>query len=258
MNEPTIKMAAGILAGFGLLTPSHLGVATAAYQECCGIRPTTGTLGPRTTAALKAEQAFQERRQIWTVPPTAEAFYSGMIGHLVNLEGTAGIPYWPGGASGVTLDPGFDLGQQADDALRRFYFDVLTSAQRNLLSDAIGKKGDAAHQWLLAHEAELARLETRIAPDKLPLLSARVIGEYWRLLRLAKPSVDPLPGFVQMGLLSLFYNTGYRHLNELEPLWVARNWSELALKIEGFGPASLTPRRVFEAELVRRTRGGAL
>lgn len=239
---------AGTLAGLGFLTGPDLVAPIRAYQECCGIKPAQGVLGPITRRSLQTEVEFKRAA-------SARVWYHGAVGHILQAEGLVGRPYWPGLNSGVTLDPGFDLGQNDRETFRRLYQDMLTPSAITALENAIGLRGADAQAWLDANETELTKLRCHTTAGDLPILSARVIGEYWLRLVQELPLVKTLPPGPQMGVLSLYYNRGLRPFTvPLIDALRAGRWAEAASFVAAMNPhhAGLSARRKFEAALIRR------
>ena len=106
------------------------------FQNNNGIPPTgiadnsTGRqLEPHLAATVgKSEQATQKLL----------ASFHGDLDWVHMHEGHCGRPYWPGGASGVTLDPGVDLGHVPEDRIESLYEGILTRPQVRLLARVCG------------------------------------------------------------------------------------------------------------------------
>lgn len=225
------------------------------YQRICGIIPSRGTIGPRTLTSLALEEAFAAAQ-------SHNALYQGFVGHILALEGRSGEPYRPGGNSGVTLDPGFDLGHNTVQDFDLHYAQHLQPAALALLTQAVGLKGEAAEQWLTANEAALSRIQSesnRMIPphDALAAIGASVIYDYWQRLIRRWTRMSTYPPAVQMGVLSLFYNKGagvfIRTPDLLENLQESA-WeiaASIVQKLDLDSPG-LNNRRRFEAGLIRR------
>jgi len=112
-------------------------------------------------------------------------------------------PTWPGGASGVTVGIGYDLGyytaKQVNDAFSRY----VTPAMLQLMQSVRGLKGVAAKN----------ALSTVSAVDIPYTTAAQVFHEstlpqFAAMVRRIYPSVEKLPPDAQGALLSLVYNRG--------------------------------------------------
>ena len=119
--------------------------------------------------------------------------------------------YWPGGESGVTLDPGFDLGYQTEGLLRAHYDQTLTERELAACASVIGLRGQTAQDALHSDTDEGRVLRgIEIPKDQQQVLFALVAASYWeaiceRFFVLRNPCT---PGAVQTALLSLAYNRG--------------------------------------------------
>ena len=122
-------------------------------------------------------------------------------------EGHVGKPYWPGGDSGITLDPGMDLGHAEPWLIEAAFEERLPRHQLNAVRGAMGVKGAEA-ETLLRRSGTLRGIEVSrsTAAGVFPYL----LRPYWRSLRLRFSSLaDPdVPPEAQTALLSLAYNRG--------------------------------------------------
>lgn len=124
---------------------------------------------------------------------------------IVAEEGLAGRPYWPGGASGVTLDIGYDLGYHLAPQIIADWKPYFTPPQLDKLVACAGVRGEAASQ-----QAQLLKLQGLwVKPEW-----ARAVFEkssmplYQHLTERSFPGVVALPWQVQWALFSLVYNRG--------------------------------------------------
>jgi hypothetical protein len=119
--------------------------------------------------------------------------------------------YWPGGQSGVTLDPGFDLGYQTEGRLRSYYDPTLTERKLAACASVIGLRGKAA-QGALHSETDEGRVlrGIEIPTDRQQVLFALVAASYWEDVCARFPVLrgECTPPPVQTALLSLAYNRG--------------------------------------------------
>lgn len=216
-----------------------------------------GWAGAGTVAALEAELGWPLlRRGDGAAEPPGLAGFRGSLARVHAWEGHRGHPYWPGGSSGVTLDPGFDLGHQSAEELRRRYA-FLGGAALAILATVVGFRGAAARRALAADD-RLRRISisTEQAVEVMPEIAAR----YWRAIvrrfpRLADPTTPP---GVQTAMLSIAYNRGADNA-ELAPLGrplAAGAWGEVADLVgvmqQDHQLAGVRRRRREEAAVIRQ------
>jgi len=123
------------------------------------------------------------------------------------LEGHAGYPYWPGGQSGVTLDPGVDLGYADESLVVSCYDDVFPPEAMKALLRCKGVTGKKARRRV----EESTRLQQMLlsesqAEDIFP----KVARPYWIAAKRRWPELMKsfVPGAVHTVVLSLCYNRG--------------------------------------------------
>lgn len=167
--------------------------------------------------------------------------FRGDYNWIHRWEGHNGIPYHPGehlsdpGASGITFDPGADLGHINRDLFEKQYFPLLTEAQRQVVRGAYGLKGRAAVEYLKKNRKvfRTMRITKDQASDRFPLVAA----PYWDGVVKRFPNVqeEQTPAAVHTAMLSLCYNRGVwnRGLDELIPLCRVRNWRDVGRVISG-------------------------
>jgi GH24 family phage-related lysozyme (muramidase) len=184
--------------------------------------------------------------------------FRGDLARVHGWESHAGKPYWPTGDSGVTLDPGFDLGHQTEATLRRHYLEtnILTEAEVRALVPVLGIRGGAAKAAAKRPSVARIRISRAAATKAMPAIAA----PYWRDVAKRFPALldTDTPSAVHTVFLSLGYNRGPNN-RELGPLAVqlaAKNWSALADAIGGMQQRHKTPgipvRRREEADLIRQ------
>lgn len=221
-----------------------------AFQRSQGLRDDEWA-GPKTFAALAALVGPQK------APSTLglETF-RGDLEWVHRQEGHNGKPYWPGGASGITLDPGFDLGYQNEAELRRLYEDLLNEVQVTALIGVLGLTGTQAKGALSRFALDTIRISREDAARIFPELAAR----YWQdiVKRFPVLTEASTPPSVQTAALSLSYNRGAKN-KELAPLAApleARDWRRVADLISEMQQthrlAGIRRRRREEAELIRK------
>ena len=237
-----------------------------------------GQLGTNTEKLIKTFQAAKQleangivNKATWTplsshLQSTVEANqikvreflrnFDGDLGWVHEREGHKGFAYWPGGNSGVTLDPGVDLGQIHWNAIRPFYEKILNEEQQIAIQSVIGISGDAAKRALDTNPVLHAiRISQTDAERIMPLASQ----SYWvnivnRFSSLAAANVLPS---VQTALLSLSYNRGSHNqdLEQLQGPLNAADWGEVANRIAAMQQdhklEGIRVRRRMEADLIR-------
>ena len=102
-------------------------------------RATWRALGPHHSAAVGRGQ---------TEMATVLTGFRGDLDWIHQQEGHLGRPYWPKGQSGVTLDPGVDLGHAAPEVVDSLYGPMLTQAQMRALRQVYGLKREHARDAL--------------------------------------------------------------------------------------------------------------
>jgi len=255
---------------FALIDSGHLKVVSEISETA------DGRFGPGTEKAVKAFQRAGDLepqgvvdRASWSrLEPhlqsavgmregrTAE-WLTGFRGDLEWIhakEAHKGKPYWPGGESGVTLDPGVDLGHAAPELIERLYKPLLTGAQMEALRQVFGMQGKAAREALKASSVLAGiRFSKPQAAEIMPLAAQ----SYWQEIRnrfkiLGRKAAPPS---VQTALLSLAYNRGARnhHLEPLGTLLESQQWADAAFRI-----AAMQQNHPLEGIRIRRREEGAL
>ena len=109
-------------------------------------------------------------------------------------------PIWPGGASGVTIGIGYDLGHQLASTIRLDWDD---HPQAGLLPPAAGVTRDPAKRLA----AEMATITTPF-PLAKQVFSEATVSRYWQSTARAYPGVEELTQGAKDALFSLTYNRG--------------------------------------------------
>ncbi|CAH2606127.1 conserved protein of unknown function (plasmid) [Rhodovastum atsumiense] len=154
---------------------------------------------PPTTAADPAQPpggpAPSERaiQAIIGFEVTSPAYYQAHYQH----------PKWPGGASGVTVGIGYDLGTVFPAQFRADWSDVLPTATVDLLAKVVGKSGAAAQAALPSVAAAVVPLDAAMA-----VFRKRTVPEFTRQTLAAFPGCGALPADCFGVLVSLVYNRG--------------------------------------------------
>jgi peptidoglycan hydrolase-like protein with peptidoglycan-binding domain len=209
-------------------------------------KPTWNALAPDLKIALGPQMSTIEQQL---------SQFHGDLDWVHRQEGHAGHPYWPGGASGVTLDPGVDLGQ-AEASVIGLYEPLTTAEQFAAMQTVIGVRRQAAKDAL---DANPVLQSVRIGADQAEGLMAFTAKPYWsgiggRFSALRQPTTI---GSVQTALLSLAYNRGAPNpaLAPLEAPLAAGRWPDVADLIDQMQqeqPTSgIATRRREEAFIIR-------
>jgi hypothetical protein len=112
-------------------------------------------------------------------------------------------PTWPGGASGVTVGIGYDLGYYTSKQVADSFGRYVSATMLQLMQSVRGLKGAAAKSALpgvLAVDIPYTTASQVFHESTLPQFGAQVRKIY--------PGVEKLPPDAQGGLLSLVYNRG--------------------------------------------------
>lgn len=115
-------------AGHDLQVDGRLGSLTLeaarSFQETSGL-PVSGEIDHRTWTGLNEHlAATQKNTEAQAVFLPA---FRGDLEWVQDQEGFSGTPYWPGGVSGVTLDPGVDLGHFGSwETVEQLYREAVT------------------------------------------------------------------------------------------------------------------------------------
>lgn len=171
-------------------------------------------------------------------------------------------PTWPGGASGVTIGLGFDLGYETRAELDREW-PSLSVAVRDALSPALGIKGTAAREALRSIHGVVIPWDAALTSFKdftLPRYAAMTIKAF--------PGSDALPDACFGALVSLVYNRGTRmashnrdderrEMRDIRALILARDFDDVPEQFRSMkrlwpdstGVGGLRARREKEAEL---------
>ena len=170
-------------------------------------------------------------------------------------------PTWPGGASGVTIGIGFDVGHassgQVEEAWRGRLADAFVEDLRGVVG-VIGLPARDAAEKLAEYQLTVPwdTAKAVFYESTIPTYAARTLKAY--------PGVDRLPPDAQGAVLSLVYNRGTkksgstrREMKDLEAAIAAGDLAAIAQLIrdmkrlwEGRGLDGLLKRRDAEADLV--------
>ncbi len=245
-------------AGSPVKTDGIFGCATrqavATFQQKHGLEA-TGAVDEATWQALEHAVPSVEEDPLDSTQPMP-----GFRGDLAWLHGRrthAGGPYWPGGAVGVHLDPGVDLGSASPEIVTAAYRGHLDNDAWRAVEGALGKRGEIA-QECLRHDPVLRQIN--IDRPTAAGLFAHVADPIWRALVRHFPSLgrDDAPPEIQTAMLSLAFDYGPTHhtLEALRQQLAKRDWSALADLVNAMEKHHrldrMHRRRRQEAALIRR------
>ncbi len=180
---------------------------------------------------------------------SSETYYNRRLRH----------PVWPGGASGITIGIGYDLGYNSPAQIRREWQGRIADRELEALQAVARKRGDEAR----------ALLDT-VGWVDVPLEAARkvfftsTLPKYALMTREAYPGVEKLPADAQAMLLSLVYNRGTRmsgssrrEMKEIQDLVPRADLAAIALQVRAMkrlwdkqALAGLHTRRDKEAAMI--------
>lgn len=243
--------------GFEMEVDGRFGAGTQSalrqFQRQAGV-PITGVADRATWSRLEpALLRAQEHRQphLGTQLPT----FRGDLDWVHDQEGHRGRPYWPGGVSGVTLDPGLDLGHAHPALIARLYEPLMSSVQYAAVTRVCGVKGKVAARALRSDPLLRSIRMTRESAESLLPFAA---GDYWdKVCRRFPADRASTPAAVQTVLLSLAYNrgAGNRALAVLATPLEEERWAVVAELVGAMQQRHALPgiprRRRAEASLIR-------
>ena len=246
-----------VASGFEVDVDGRFGQGTARalreFQTQAGIDPTGITdratweqLEPAITAGLDKRQA-----DIANQLPE----FRGDLHWVHDQEGHKGQPYWPGGASGVTLDPGVDLGHANPDMVNKVYRRLISDAQYAAVERVLGVRGDEAAGALQADELLQS---IRLTHDQAETVFPFTAHDYWKNVcarfRVDRESAIPA---IQTVLLSLGFNRGAGNpqLAVLIEFLETERWADVADRVgqmqQSHALSGIRKRRRAEANLIR-------
>lgn len=250
--------------GYTMPADGFFGVTTAEavkQLQRAGGCPATGEVNTDTWRLIEARLMDAKPRDVPDNKPQPQeiteplASFRGDIAWIHAREGHAGKAYWPGGASGVTLDPGFDLGQQERETLDSQYAELLPRQQLQACYLCIGIKGRPAKNHLNSSAPLLA---IRISRTEALAIFPTVVQPYWVAICKRFPMLEQqrTPVNVQTALLSLAFNRGAfnRDLAVLAAPVEQGQWSTCATLIgqmqQNHQLDGIRRRRRMEAQLI--------
>ena len=166
-------------------------------------------------------------------PPSSLPNFRGSLAWIHdNWESHKGYPYWPDGDSGVTLDPGLDLGHAEPQLIFDTYRWLFTDPQAEAVRSVLGIKGKAAKVALdESPELQSIRISRSIATAAL----AQIARPDWLRICQRFPVLleDGVPEEVHTAMLSIAYNRGRNNpaLKVLAQPLAARDWRAVGTTI---------------------------
>jgi len=255
-DEVKVLQKALVKAGYKVDTDGFFGEGTEKvvkqFQRDNGL-VADGIVGSGTWSKLSIDDSSASESHI---PEGVLIGFRGDLAFIHAREGHRGYPYWPGGASGVTLDPGFDLGHVEPGTFEKYYKDILSDKEMIELKKALGVKGDKAKRLLVENpEWKSIKISRSEAAKIFPVAA----DKYWKGISKRYPALvnKDTPRSVQTAFLSLAYNRGIynKGINVLAAPLTNKRWADLAdelaamqqdHKLEG-----IRVRRRMEADLIK-------
>jgi len=166
---------------------------------------------------------------------------------------------WPGGASGVTIGIGADLGYLSKEEFDNYFAKYFTSAENVKLRSVIGLKGQSA-------KAALPKVKgiQLTWDDAKEIFVNWTLPKFWKLTKGIWPGVEELCENAQIALTSIVFNRGSStkgssrtEMVNMKPLVLKKNYKGIAKEIRsmkrlwyGKGLDGLLKRRDIEAKMV--------
>lgn len=171
-------------------------------------------------------------------------------------------PIWPGGASGITIGIGYDLGYNRAAQVQRDWLGKVSDADLEKLKKVVGLKADKAKKQL--HRVKAVEVAFEKATE---VFSDSTLPRYAAATRKAFPGVEKLHADAQAALLSLVYNRGTamsgsrrKEMAAIKPLVLQQDYDGIAQEMlsmkrlwQGKGLDGLLKRRDDEAALVSQS-----
>lgn len=233
-------------------------------QKAMGLsgRDADGVLGPQTLTKL---EDFLSSRLV-TLPAGAYLIISNAtLSKIIEFEISSTAQYnnkyknpvWPGGASGITIGIGYDLGYVTAAEFKNVWKNYISENVVQSLTKVVGLKGDAAKNKLHLVKTEIIPYEA--ARDVFYL---NTLSKYAKQVRNIYPKAHLLPPDAQGALLSLVFNRGSslsgdtrREMKNIQAYVESQNLQKIADEIRAMkrlwpNVNGLLKRREAEAALV--------
>ncbi|MBW1787679.1 MAG: hypothetical protein JRK53_13820 [Deltaproteobacteria bacterium] len=236
---------------------SHLGV------------PGDGIIGPTTLTALEnalfdgpEREAGGEHFSLTVSRKGLQLIVKHEISSAAYYRKFLSNPTWPGGASGITIGIGYDLGYNNAKQIRKDWWGKLSEIDLEKLVTVSGLKSDAARQALKNVKFVFIPLEAA-----QNVFYESTLGRYAAATAKTYPGVEDLHPNAQAGLLSLVYNRGTslkgerrKEMAAIRELVAQQDYAGISEQIramkrlwENMGLDGLLKRRDDEARLVSQT-----
>ena len=166
---------------------------------------------------------------------------------------------WPGGASGLTIGIGADLGYMSKEEFEKYFSSFFTPLENLKLKSVIGLKGDSAKSKLTSVKGIELNWE-----NAMNAFINWTLPKFWKLSNALWPGLDKLEEPAQIALVSLVFNRGAStkgssrtEMVNIKPLVVKRDYKGIAKEIRsmkrlwiGKNMDGLIKRREEEAKMV--------
>ncbi len=171
-----------------------------------------GVIGPATLSALEntvlGKQISTKQTSHYSLTLSKKGFQQ-LIEHEITspdyYRRRLQKPIWPGGASGITIGIGYDLGYHRASQIRKDWSPYVTDKELQTLINVAGKKAKAAKRL----KSSVSKI--RISYDAAAtVFSGSTLPRYAQRTRKTYPGIDKLLPDAQAALLSLVYNRGTR------------------------------------------------
>ena len=171
-----------------------------------------GIIGPATLSAIESivlgKQKALAPSKLYSLTLSQKGFQQ-LIDHEISsrayYQRRLQRPIWPGGASGITIGIGYDLGYNSKAQIRRDWSPYLSDSQLEKLMAVAGKKATTA-KLALPHVNTI-----RIPYDAAAtVFSQSTLPRYAEKAHKAYKGLEKLYPDAQAGILSLVYNRGTR------------------------------------------------
>ncbi|AXE21787.1 hypothetical protein DR864_28345 (plasmid) [Runella rosea] len=169
-----------------------------------------------------------------------EFTYNQEIGH----QGQSLVPHFPGGDSGVTIGPGYDMGGRSPEEI---YADLtrvgVDTEIAQVLAQAAYKTGDDASRWISQHgglyiteEQQRALYEEVLVPEYEQRMQSQLIhfAENHESITPDMVEVDHLSARQKHILFDYTYNAGLSKFPTLVEAVLREDWDEVSRHYERF------------------------
>lgn len=172
-------------------------------------------------------------------------------------EGHSGKPYWPHGNSGITLDPGVDLGYIEPNLFQEAFKHVLSQYEIDVCMKVIERRLRGSYA-LIELDSNPVLKSIRISREQAEDVFPVVASSYWRDISNRFPTLlsPECPSSVQTVMLSLAYNRGAynKGLNEVGELIGLKDWTGVAKNLsemqQNHKLSGIRKRRKLESSLI--------